>query len=198
MTLIRPQADMTVCGEADSAAKAADRISASKPDIVIIDLSLEEGWGFDLIRSVSQDQPHVRIIILSMHDEKHYAERALRAGAHGYIMKKETAKKIIQAIRCVATGGLYLSPAMQERFARNFVKGGTGTSVSPMEHLSNRELEVFQLLGQGMSIKQAAAAIGLSFKTVHTHCSRIREKLQLGSGAELLREAIRWTDTGNR
>lgn len=192
--LIRQQPDLTVCSEAEGMAGAIREIERTRPDVVIVDISLEDGWGLDLIRSVSARSPDVRIIVLSMHDEKFYAERAIRAGAQGYIMKRETAKNVVAAIRSVLAGKLYLSAKMQSEFAQRFVGGMARLRQSPIEQLSDRELEVFQLLGRGLQIKQVASRIGISLKTVHTYCARIREKLQLETGAELLREAIRCND----
>lgn len=132
------------------------------------------------------------MIVLSMHDETIYAERAIRAGARGYIMKRETTKKIIEAIRQVLAGKLYVSDRLRNQFAEKFLDGNTRESITPIEQLSDRELEVFQLLGQGFETRQVAETLHISMKTVQVYCARIKEKLKLTSALELLREAIRW------
>lgn len=190
--LIHQQPDLSVCGEAESAPKALQAAAALKPDIAIVDISLKNGSGIELIKNIKAVVPSVAVIVLSMHDENLYAERALRAGARGYIMKRETAKKVIAAIRQVLDGKLYLSDRLTELFAEKFV-GRENPLVAPsISQLSDRELEVFQLLGQGYETRQIAESLNISMKTVQAFCARIKEKLKLGSATELLREAIRW------
>jgi len=193
--LLHQQKDLAVCGEADNIDAALQRIRHTKPDIAIVDLSLVNGWGLDLIRQLTLEAPETRIIVLSMHDEKLYAERAMRAGARGYVMKRETAKVIVAAIRQVLRGELYLSAGLQAMLARNFVSGGKSAVASPVATLSDRELEVFRLIGQGLPTRQIALSIGLSIKTVHTYQARMREKLHVANFSELVREAVRWCDT---
>jgi DNA-binding NarL/FixJ family response regulator len=139
--------------------------------------------------------PAVTVLVLSMHDESLYAERALRAGARGYIMKREAAKKVIQAIRSVVAGQLYVSEKIAAHMAEKFVEGRLTATASPIEQLSNRELEVFQLLGLGHNTRQIADHLHVGFKTVQAYCARIKEKLKLANATELLREAIRWQDS---
>lgn len=193
--LIHQQDDLAVCGEADSAQEALQEISKQKPDVAIVDISLKSGSGIELIKSLKAQQPRTSVIVLSMHDEGLYAERALRAGARGYIMKRETANKVIAAIRQVLSGKLYLSERLTALFAERFVEVGA-TAISPsVSQLSDRELEVFQLLGQGYETRQIAESLSISMKTVQAFCARIKEKLKLGSATELLREAVRWHES---
>jgi DNA-binding NarL/FixJ family response regulator len=192
--LLHQQQDLAVCGEADTVDAALQRIRNTKPDVAIVDLSLANGWGLDLIRQLALAAPETRIIVLSMHDEKLYAERAMRAGARGYVMKRETAKVIVAAIRQVLRGELYLSAGLQAMLAKNFVSGSKSVA-SPVATLSDRELEVFRLIGQGLPTRQIALSIGLSIKTVHTYQARMREKLHVANFSELVRAAVRWCDT---
>ncbi len=192
--LIHQQADLEVCGEAESAPQALDAVLKSRPDIAIVDISLKGASGIELIKNIRAVVPEVAVIVLSMHDESLYAERALRAGARGYIMKRETAKKVIAAIRQVLQGKLYLSESMRVHFAEKFVGGDPPATSLPVNQLSDRELEVFQLLGQGYETRQIAASLNISMKTVQAFCARIKEKLSLTSATELLREAVRWHD----
>lgn len=190
--LIHQQPDFLVCGEAEEAAAALQAIITIKPDVAIVDISLKEGSGIELIKNIKANCPAVAVIVLSMHDESLYAERAIRAGARGYIMKRETTKKIIEAIRTVLGGKLYVSERQTALFAKKFLDGHLPTDGSPIEQLSDRELEVFQLLGQGYETRQVAESLHISMKTVQAYCARIKEKLKLASALELLREAIRW------
>jgi DNA-binding NarL/FixJ family response regulator len=194
-TLINQQADLQVCGETDSAPKALQMMSEVNPEIAIVDISMEGGSGLELIKNIKASHPNVMVIVLSMHDEALYAERALRAGARGYIMKREATKRVLEAIRGVLGGKLYLSDKMAMLMAEKFVDGNIKTRGSLMEKLSDRELEVFQLLGRCYTTRQIAEELHVSFKTVQSFCARIKEKLNLTSAAELLREAVRWHDS---
>ncbi len=189
--LIHQQPDLSVCGEAETAPEALQGIAKLRPDVAIVDISLKGGSGIELIKNLKTLQPRVAVIVLSMHDEELYAERALRAGARGYIMKRETAKKVIAAIRQVLEGKLYVSERLTALFAKKFVEGGPAIGPAIIQ-LSDRELEVFQLLGQGYETRQIAESMNISMKTVQAFCGRIKEKLKLSSATELLREAIRW------
>jgi DNA-binding NarL/FixJ family response regulator len=157
--LIHQQPDLAVCGEADSAPEALEQIARLEPRVAIVDLSLKTGSGLELIKNIKALRPGVAAIVLSMHDETLYAQRALRAGARGYIMKRETAKKVIAAVRCVLAGRLYLSEQLKALFAEKFVEGDAATAGPPVEKLSDRELEVFQLLGQGCETRQIAESL---------------------------------------
>jgi DNA-binding NarL/FixJ family response regulator len=192
--LIHQQLDLVVCGESEDAPRALQEISATRPDVAIVDISLKHGSGIELIKNLKALHPGVAVIVLSMHDERLYAERALRAGARGYIMKRETAKKVIAAIRQVLDGKVYMSESLAAIFAEKFVDGRLLTSGSLVERLSDRELETFQLLGKGYETRQVAEMMNVSMKTVQTHCAHIKEKLKLTNAAELLREAVRWQE----
>jgi DNA-binding NarL/FixJ family response regulator len=192
--LIQQQPDLLVCGEAEDAPAALREISIAKPEVAIVDISLKQGSGIELIKNLKVIEPGVAIIVLSMHDERLYAERALRAGARGYIMKRETAKKVITAIRQVLAGKIYMSENLSAAFAEKFVDGRLPASGSLVEKLSDRELEVFQLLGKGYETRRVAEMMNVSMKTVQAHCAHIKEKLKLTNAAELLREAVRWQE----
>jgi DNA-binding NarL/FixJ family response regulator len=194
-SLINQQADLEVCGETDSAAKALQMIGEVKPEIAVVDISLEGGSGLELIKDIRASHSQVRVIVLSMHEEALYGERALRAGARGYIMKREATKRVLQAIRSVLEGKLYLSDKMALTMAEKFVEGRPGTTGSAIETLSDRELEVFQLLGHGYGTRQISEQLHVSVKTVQAFYARMKEKLKLASAAELLREAVRWHDS---
>jgi DNA-binding NarL/FixJ family response regulator len=197
-THLRQQGDLAVCGEAEDAPHALEGILALKPDVVILDISMSGRSGIDLIKDLKRLQPNVGVIVLSMHDEMTYAERALHAGARGYVMKREATNKIVAAVRQVLAGGVYVSERVQARLAERFVGGMPPASQSPVSLLSDRELEVFQLLGQGRDTKQIAEELQVSFKTVHTYCARIKEKLRLTKATELLYEAVRWEEQRQR
>lgn len=193
--LINQQPGLVVCGEAESAPQALQAIAEAKPEVAIVDLSLKDSSGIELIKSLKQCQPAVAVLVLSMHEEAHYAERALRAGAKGYVMKRETAKKVITAIRRILEGKIYVSEAMAEAMTSQFVAGKSLANQSPLEQLSDRELEIFEQLGQGQGTRQIAETLRISVKTVQTYCARMKEKLGLASATALLRDAIRWYDT---
>jgi DNA-binding NarL/FixJ family response regulator len=195
VNLINQQADLQVCGEAGGEPEALELIRTAQPHVAIVDLSLESGSGIELIKSIKAMFPAVTVLVLSMHDESLYAERALRAGARGYVMKREAAKKVIQAIRCVLAGQLYVSDKIAALMAEKFVGSRPVATASPIEQLSNRELEVFQLLGLGHNTRQIADHLHVGFKTVQAYCARIKEKLNLANATELLREAIRWNES---
>jgi len=192
--LIHQQSDLVVCGEAEDAPGAIQGITAHRPDVAIVDISLKEGSGIELIKSLKVLQPGLAVIVLSMHDEQLYAERALRAGARGYIMKRETAKQIVLAIRQILDGKIYMSQNLAAVFAEKFVDGRLPASGSLVEQLTDRELEVFQLLGKGCETREVARVMMVSIKTVQAHCANIKEKLKLSNAAELLREAVRWQE----
>jgi DNA-binding NarL/FixJ family response regulator len=196
--LINQQANLTVCGEAESGPEAWEKIVALRPDVAIVDISLKDSSGIELIKDLRQACPEVAVLVLSMHEEAHYAERALRAGARGYVMKRETTRKVIAAVNDVLQGRLAMSEAVAAAMATQFVQGKTLSSRSPVEQLSDRELEVFELLGQGRTTRQIAETLRVSLKTVQAYCARIKEKLNLGSATELLREAVRWHESTHK
>jgi DNA-binding NarL/FixJ family response regulator len=193
--LINQQAGLKVCGEAESGPEAREKIVALKPDVAIVDIALRDSSGIELIKDLRETCPGVAVLVLSMHEESHYAERALRAGARGYIMKRETTRKVITAINHVLAGKLWVSEALATAMAAQFVEGKTLSTRSPVEQLSDRELEVFELLGQGRTTRQIAENLGVSLKTVQAYCARIKEKLNLSSATELLRDAVRWHES---
>ena len=195
VNLISQEADLQICGEAGNEPQALELIRTVRPDVAIVDISLETGSCIELIKSIKAMFPAVTVLVLSMHDELLYAERALRAGARGYVMKREAAKKVIEAIRCVLAGQLYVSDKIAALMAEKFVEGRQPATASPIEQLSNRELEVFQLLGLGHNTRQIADHLHVGFKTVQAYCARIKEKLKLANATELLREAIRWQES---
>jgi DNA-binding NarL/FixJ family response regulator len=189
--LINQQSDLVVCGEAATAAEAMLAVANAKPAAAIIDISLKDSSGIELIKDLKKTSPNLVVLVLSMHDESLYAERALRAGAKGYIMKRETTRKVTDALRRVLEGKFYVSETIAETITTQFVEGKTQVLRSPVEQLSDRELAVFDLLGEGRGTRQIAEVLRVSVKTVQSYCARIKEKLNLGSGADLIREAVR-------
>jgi DNA-binding NarL/FixJ family response regulator len=196
-SLLNQQHDLMVCGEADDAPQALNRIVVARPDVAVIDISLKTGSGLELIKQMKSSHPNVAIVVLSMHDESLYAERALRAGASGYVVKRDTPKKVVAAIRRVLDGQLYVSERFAALMTERFVKGRRPVLGSPVEQLSDRELEIFDLLGVGTGTRQISENLGVSIKTVQAYCARIKEKLHLQNATELLREAIRWQQEKN-
>lgn len=192
--LIDRQPGYKVCGEAETAAAALEGIAKVKPDAAIVDLSLREGSGFELIKAIRTHSPGTAVLVLSMHDERRYAERCIRAGARGYIMKAELATHVVDALRDVLAGKLHISEQMRVAFVERFVDGAPPQSLSPPQVLSDRELEVFELLGQGYETRRVAEMLGINIKTVQAFCARIKDKLQLANASELLREAVRWNE----
>lgn len=190
--LIHQQPDLAVCGEAETAAAGLAGITATSPDVAVVDITLAGRSGLELIRDLKLSCPRVAVLVLSMHDELLYAERALRAGARGYIMKREVTKNVILAIRRVQQGKIYLSDRFAATLAEKLAAGAPEAPKTPATVLSDRELEVFRLLGQGRATRHIAETLHLSAKTVQAYCARIKEKLGLESSTELLREAIRW------
>lgn len=195
--LLEKQPDLHICGEAVDLSQALEGIAASNPDIAIIDISLRSSSGLDLIKEIKARGWPLPILILSMHDESLYAERALRAGALGYINKQESSKNILAAIRKVIAGQIHVSPEISERFVRLAIAGNTMTASSPVTRLGDRELEVFQLIGRSVGTRQIAETLGLSIKTVETYRARIKEKLSLENGVQLMRRAVEWVEKYN-
>jgi len=193
--LINHQPDLRVCGESETAPEAFAAIGAVQPDVAIVDISLKNSSGIELIKSLKESHPAVAVLVLSMHEESHFAGRALRAGARGYVMKRETTRKVVEAIRRILEGKLYVSESLAGVLAAHFIDEKKGAGRSPIEQLSDRELEVFDMLGCGLGTRQIGEMLGISLKTVQAYCARMKDKLNLGSGTELLREAIRWNDS---
>jgi len=192
-SLLGTQADMEVCGEAGTAAQALALIPASKPAIMIVDITLPGKSGLELVKDIAVMHPEVATLVVSMHDESVYAERVLRAGARGYIMKKEGGKRILEAIRKVAAGDVAVSEKMSAQILRIFSGHPSGEEAdSPIRQLTDREFEVFELIGRGFTTVQMAGELHISAKTVEVHRAHIKEKLQIKSGTELIAYAARW------
>jgi DNA-binding NarL/FixJ family response regulator len=190
--LINQQPDLAVCGEADSAPAAIELIQRLAPDLAIVDLTLKTTGGIDLVKNARSLRPEMPVLVMSMHDETLYAERALRAGASGYIMKQEASDRILTAIRQVLSGELYLSEKMKVKMLHRLVKSRKEEVVYSIDSLSDREMEVFQLIGNGYSTRQIAAKLTLSVKTIDSYREHLKLKLRLGNGTELVRHAIQW------
>lgn len=192
---IDAQPDLEVCGQAADVPEALRALPESRPDIAVVDISLKNGNGLDLIKRLKTHPHPVRILVCSMHGENLYAERALRAGAEGYITKEEATDQIIEAIRQVRDGKIYLSDRMKELFLKRAVTNAANPVRSPVEDLSDRELEVFQMIGQGSDTHAIAKKMFLSPKTVETYVSRIKKKLNLATSRELVQRAAQWEMT---
>jgi DNA-binding NarL/FixJ family response regulator len=187
------QRDLEVCGEAADLSEALRVLADTQPDVAVVDISLKASNGIDLIKRIKDRNARVRILVWSMHSESLYAERALRAGALGYINKDQATGRIVEAIRQVLAGKVWLSEAMTERLLQRTVGGGREEAVrSPLEALADRELEVFRLIGEGVKTTDIAERLHLSVKTVETYRDRIRQKLNLSNGTELARCAVQW------
>lgn len=189
--LIAQDPDLILSGEAGCVRKAQELAREQRPDLAIIDLALEDGNGLELIRRLNSHQPSLKILVCSMSEEALFAERALIAGAHGYIQKREVPGHILQAIHQILAGNVYLSPEMVEHLIKRGSQRGPG-SKSPVTNLSNRELEVFCLIGKGLTSSQIAERLKLSDKTIESHREKIKRKLGLSSGSALMREAVQW------
>ncbi len=190
--LIEYDPRLTVCGDAPDAGAGIEAIRRLRPDVVIVDITLAESSGLDLIKTLRQQQEDLPVLVVSMHEESLYAERALRAGAMGYVMKNESGKTVTAAIHSVLRGEMYLSRKMASSVISKFARGETEKTLSPLEILSDRELEVFRMLGQGKGTRQIAQDLGLSIPTIQSFRNRIKEKLHLKTAPELVLHAINW------
>ena len=190
--LVADEPDLEVCGEAEDVAQALEQVEATRPDVVIVDLTLKGGHGLELIQDIKSRNERIKMLVSSMHDESLFAERALRAGASGYISKQESPEKIIDAMRQILRGEIYLSSRMATRLLHR-ISTGEPLNKTPIESLSDRELEVFEMIGQGLSTKQIARKLDLSHKTIETHREKIKSKLNLKNSTELSRHATQWT-----
>jgi len=197
--LINREPDMIVCGAAEEAQSALRAIPTLQPDVLVVDISLNGPDGLELVKTVRMRDANMPILVLSMHDESIYAERALRAGANGYIMKQEATEKVLIAIRRIMRGDVYLSDRVSSKMLQQYVRGSTTARQSPVADLSDRELEVFRLVGAGHGTRQIAEDLHLSVKTVETYQAHIKEKLSLRNARELVQHAIEWhlTEKGN-
>jgi DNA-binding NarL/FixJ family response regulator len=196
--LINHQADTLVCGEAENAAEALDLLAASKPDLLLIDITLPGKSGLELIKDVKAVRPDLPMLVVSMHDESLYADRVLRAGARGYITKHEGGDKLMAAIRRVLDGKIYVSEGMSAHILEIFSGGQAATDRSSIQELSDREFEVFAALGDGLSSHEIAKKLHLSAKTVDAHRANIKTKLKINTTAELISFAARWTTTESK
>ncbi len=197
MRLIGEETDLLVGAQAENAHQALDAIAACRPDLVLADISLPDKNGLEFIKDVQVMHPGLAVLVISMHDETIYAERVLRAGGRGYIMKQEGGKKIMEAIRQVLSGKIYVSEAMSARILETLSVKNPSSSTSPIEQLTDREFEVFQLIGQGKGTKEIASHLHISVKTVEVHRANIKGKLKIATAPELIRHAVRWTDSRN-
>ncbi|WP_020612729.1 response regulator [Sediminispirochaeta bajacaliforniensis] len=191
--LINQEADLEVVGQAEDPSAALTIISATKPDLVLVDLSLKNGDGLEMIKDLSRLYPELLMLAVSLHDENVYAERALRAGAKGYIMKSEATDSVMIAIRQVLSGGFFLSAKMNERLLTRLTTAGKQDTIDPMARLSDREFEVFQLIGQGYDTRLIAESLCLSIKTIETYKSHLKTKLDLKNSTELMQRAVEWS-----
>jgi DNA-binding NarL/FixJ family response regulator len=193
--LINQEADLTVCGVAEEMHSGLRAIQTDRPDIVILDISLTGPDGLETLKNIRINSPHLPVLILSMHDESIYAERALRAGANGYIMKQEATEKVLVALRRILSGEIYVSDRISNNMLQHYVRGANLSEHSSLAELTNRELEVFRLIGDGHGTRQIADVLHLSVKTVESYQAHIKEKLSLRSARELVQHAIQWNVT---
>jgi len=190
-SLIDAEPDLTICAEVSNVRDAIELARSQAPDLVLVDISLDDGNGIELIKRLKVHDPDIKMLVCSMHDESLFAERAINAGARGYVNKHQVTEQVLDAIRQVLAGRIYLSEKMVERVINGFAKKKDG-GTSSIEDLSDRELEVFGLIGQGLSTSKIAERLHLSVKTVETHREKIKRKLQLATGGELVRHAVQW------
>lgn len=190
--LLEQQEDIRVCAEAESLSDAVSAVVEREPDVALLDLSLKDSSGLELVRGIRSRSGEVKILALSMREEPFYAERILRAGASGYVTKEDGTDCLLEAIRTVITGQIYISEKMAARMIRIFVGGGNERGIPLIQNLTDRELEVFELIGQGLSTRLIAKKLHLSVKTIGSHREHIKEKLRLGNTTDLLRQAIQW------
>jgi DNA-binding NarL/FixJ family response regulator len=191
--MINREPDLTVCGEAQDAHTAIQAVATAKPDIMIVDISLSGPDGLDLLKDIRMRYPELPVLILSMHDEGIYAERALRAGAQGYIMKQEATEKVLVALRRILTSEIYISERIANRMLQRYIGSRGAGRPSSVADLTDRELEVFRLIGEGHSTRRIAEELHISVKTVESYQAHIKEKLSLRSARELVQHAIQWS-----
>lgn len=192
--LVRAEAGLEVCGEAGSAKEGLEVVARLKPELAIIDLTLPDKNGLELVKDIRAMHPATHCLVLSMHDEEMYGERSLRAGARGYVMKEEAADNLISAILKVLSGGLYVSESLNARMLEQ-VTGGSRGKGSGMDSLTDRELEILTLIGKGVPTKNIATQLSISARTVEAHRAHIKEKLGITDGAALVRSAVQWVES---
>ncbi len=188
------ESDVEVCAQASSAEEAMTLVESENPDLAIVDISLPGMSGLELVKHLHAIRPELYTLVVSRHDESLYAERAIRAGARGYIMKHEAGDVLMKAVRRVLSGGIYVSDEINERLLQSLASGHTMTQQSPLEILSDRELEVFELTGKGVGTREISARLHLSVKTVESYRARIKTKLNLSTASELMQHAVQWVE----
>lgn len=193
-SLLEQEHDLAICGEAANRREVLDLAQKTRPDLVLLDITLEGPDGIEVTKALRAECDDVPILIVSMHDEGLYAERALRAGARGYIMKQEVAENVIKAIRQVLRGDIYISEAMRQKLLQDLARPNANGNNSPMDRLSDRELEVFRLIGEGHGTREISETLHLSIKTIETYRAHLKEKLAIRSSAELARSAVNWVE----
>ena len=196
--VINQQDDLVICGEAGNASEAMQGIAALKPDLVVLDISLEGKSGLEVIKDIRALHPELLVLVMSMHDESLYAERVLRAGGRGYVMKKAGGEAVLQAIRRVLSGKVYVSERMSAQLLNRFAAVRPARGQSPIETLTDREFEVFKLIGEGCVTREIARRLHLSTKTVDVYRQRLKEKFNLPSATSLIQHAVRWVETQSR
>lgn len=194
--MIEHEPDMCVCGEASDVIGALKLIREKRPDLAVVDLSLKESNGLDLVKEIADYHKPMAALVLSMHDEALHAERCIMAGAKGYIMKQEASESVVMAIRRIMEGHIHVSPTIMSNILNSFQKQPDLVYESPLKRVTDREFEIFQLIGRGLSSKQIANQLNISVKTIGTYRERIKEKLNLKSAGELVRYAVIWVETG--
>ncbi|MCF6313947.1 MAG: response regulator transcription factor [Verrucomicrobiales bacterium] len=194
--LIDAQAELEVSCWAGTASDALMEIEKNSPELVLLDISLPDRNGLELLKDIKVQYPAVKVLMVSMHDESLYAERALRAGARGYIMKEEAADKLIEAIHTILVGRIYVSGEMSARIIEMFSGNSSTKQAAPLSRLTDRELEVFEEIGRGKATREVAEMLGISARTVDAHRAHLKKKLGLKDGSELVRYAVRWVETG--
>jgi DNA-binding NarL/FixJ family response regulator len=192
--LINKERDLTVCGSEESAANACKAIDRLAPDLVIVDIALKDSDGLDLVKAINARYANLPVLVLSMYDESLYAERALQAGARGYVMKQEAIAQVVKALREVLSGGIYASSSVKENAFQRLVSRRKQNTESPIDALSDRELEVFRLIGEGLSTREIADRLKLSIKTIGTYSEKIKEKFDLKNYTQLVKMAVYWSD----
>ncbi|MBD3344720.1 MAG: response regulator [Chitinivibrionales bacterium] len=195
--LINQSPGLAVCAEAENALDAMGHIEKYKPDLVVLDLSLGKSSGLTLLTSLKSRFSRLHVLVLSVHDESIYAERVLRQGAKGYIMKKAASETVIEAIHKVLSGDIYLSSEMKDKLIHKMIGAGTVNDRTPIDTLTNREIEVYQFVGQGMPTREIADKLHLSVKTVETYLARIKDKLHIANSRELIMHAMQWVQKTN-
>ena len=195
--LVNGEDDLTVCGEAEDAPGALTGIDKTSPDLVIADMSLRGSSGIELIKNVKVLHPNLPILVLSMHDENIYAQRVLRAGAKAYVMKQDAAERVMQAIRKILKGEIYVSEKVGSQMLQQIVRGHSPTESSPVDRLSDRELEVVQLIGRGRTTREIAKVLNVSIKTIESHRAHLKEKLDLKNATELVQFCVQWVEQEN-